>query len=76
MLEKDKKEFLEKFPDAENFLMAAELRQECFTLFRQRLNRIRFNPYEEKRIKELFEYPACQEKWFIEHLQTNNKNKL
>jgi hypothetical protein len=69
MLEKDRKEFLEKFPDAENFLIGAELRQECFTLFRQRKNRIRPTPYEERRLKELFECPACQEEWFLKILQ-------
>jgi hypothetical protein len=69
MLEKDKIDFIEKFPSAENFLRAAELRQECFTLFKQRKNRIRPTPYEKKRLKELFECPACQEEWFLKILQ-------
>jgi hypothetical protein len=69
MLEKDKKEFLEKFPEAKSFLLNAELRQECSTLFRQRKNRIRPTPYEKKRLKELFECPACQEEWFLKILQ-------
>lgn len=61
MLEMDLQYFGKNFPDAQSFMLAAELRSECYALAIS--NR---NAWQEKRLREILACPACQsESWFV-----------
>lgn len=65
MLPEDQKKLKEDFPRASSFILASELRYECFTLIKRSIK----TSWDKKRIKELLNCPACKEKWFIEKIQ-------
>ncbi len=62
MLEEDKKTFLAKYPEANDFIKAAKIREECWLIAREEY------PSEEQ-VEELKEFlctPACRtENWFL-----------
>lgn len=62
MLETDYQYFEKNFPNAESFMLAADLRSECYALAIS-TNR---NAWQEKRLQEMLACPACQsEPWFV-----------
>lgn len=65
MLTTDNDFFRLTFPDAQAYLDAAQLRQECFFIAITKLRSI----WEQKRLSELLNAPACQEYWFREKLR-------
>ena len=71
MLINDQEYFERKYPGADAFLTAAKLRQECFTLAMCKRN-FSLTPWEESRLAELSQAPACQEPWFLALLAMNN----
>lgn len=62
MLETDYQYFSKHFPKAQSFMIATELRSECYSLAITE-NR---NAWQEKRLREILACPACQsESWFV-----------
>jgi hypothetical protein len=61
MLVHDEDTFHEQYKDARAFLIAASLRDECFTLFCRKHK----SDWDKKRLEELLECPACKERWFL-----------
>ena len=57
--------FEEKYKDAYFFLLAAELRYECFSLYCRGSH---LSEQQKNRFKELLETPACKERWFLQQI--------
>lgn len=60
MIINDYDNFYSRFVDARRFLEAAHLRHEAYGL----LLKPSLNNWQQQRLKELMDIPACQEQWF------------
>jgi hypothetical protein len=72
MLEKDEAVFRSRFHEARSFILAAELRSECYVLCREN----NWNEWRDKRLDELLHAPACRETWFIVMLRGDFREKM
>lgn len=61
LLVHDEDTFREEHREARSFLLAASLREECFSLYCIKNK----TDWQKDRLKELINCPACQEKWFL-----------
>ena len=61
MLSRDNDVFYSRFYEASAFLMAADLRYECYVLACMNPR----NQWQETRLTELLRCPACREQWFV-----------
>lgn len=65
MMHTDLEAFEKRFPEASAFLKAAELRSEMYRLTQHAWR----TKWEDARIEELKNAPACQEPWFVRALE-------
>lgn len=74
MLDTDRRVFAARWPDAEAFLTAATLRDECYTLARR--SRETRTHWMQDRISELLRTPACREPWFVVQLRGDARDNI
>jgi len=62
MFQRDADEFYKRFPAAQSFLLAAELRSEYWYIC---IRREHATTWQRARLDELRKCPACHEAWFV-----------
>jgi hypothetical protein len=71
LLVRDSEDFELKFIEARRFLRSAHLRHEAYCLLAKKPS---LNDWQEKRLSELLEVPACKVQWF-EEIVSNYRDK-
>jgi|GEM_PF-2781356 len=69
MLTRDQEYFTRKFAAAQDFLVEAELRKECYVLGTKNDR----NKWEDQRLGEILHSPACSVDWFRRQLASDMK---